>query len=531
MFDPLLIVTVAAYVLVSLALFCFAANLVLFTTRVWRATWAQRRSSGEPTRASDMEGPDLALVSDAPRVTVQLPIFNELYVAERIIDAAAQLDWPRDLLQIQVLDDSTDETSIVIEEKVAALRADGLDISHLHRTDRTGYKAGALGEGMKTATGDYIAIFDADFVPEPDFLRQTIAAFDSDDVAFVQARWGHLNRDHSWLTRFQAIALDAHFLIDQANRGAAGYWFNFNGTAGVWRAAAITDAGGWNADTLTEDLDLSYRAHIKGWRARFCEDVCVPAELPVHITGFRRQQHRWARGSMEVAIRQLRNVWRTDARWSTKWQATIHLTSYASHLLLLALLLLYLPLTLAAIQIPATSTLWGLGYLFGSMSIAPMLFFSTGRARSGQGWVRALPVVFAGTLFGAGLMVNTARAFLQIRTKPNPEFERTAKFGLANADSGPWTKKRYQVRADRIVWSEFALATYGYGTAVFAMLHQKWGIAAYATAFSTGLVMVAGATVAHALQLRRSKPERTASVAAERLLVPTVGKGPADAAA
>jgi len=248
--DFLYIAVVAAYICISLMLFVFGANLVAFAFRVWRRGPASS------------DGPAELAESELPLVTVQLPIFNELYVSERIISAVAAFDYPRHLLQIQVLDDSTDETSLIIAQAVEAARRDGHNIEHLHRVDRTGYKAGALAEGMATATGEFIAIFDADFVPEPDFLRRSLPWFDADDVAFVQARWGHVNRDYSWLTRLQALAIDGHFLVEQAGRGQAGYWFNFNGTAGVWRTSAIDDAGGWKASAANSIAGHAVRLNV-----------------------------------------------------------------------------------------------------------------------------------------------------------------------------------------------------------------------------------------------------------------------------
>ena len=437
LYDIVVISTAVVYVITSLLLFTFGLNLFVFSLRVWRQGVAGRAAS------------DLSEERDQilPLVTVQLPIYNELYVAERIIEAVSKFDYPVDRLQIQVLDDSTDETALIVASAVERVAARGLRIDHVRRAERTGYKAGALAEGMKTADGEYIAIFDADFVPPSDFLRRAIVHFDATDVAFVQARWGHVNRDYSWLTRLQALAIDGHFLVEQAGRGTAGYWFNFNGTAGVWRAEAIADAGGWKADTLTEDLDLSYRAHLRGWTARFVEDIVVPAEIPAQLTGFRRQQHRWARGSIECARRLLPQVWRTTAPLMTKVQASLHLCAYFIQLLLLLLLLIYPLVVLASTEYPRFSTLFGVGYLFALTSMAPTIFFVTGSRRSGRRWPLDLPYIMAITVFGAGMMVNTARAALQIFTLPNPSFERTAKFGLSSDEEqgSSWTVKRYPV--------------------------------------------------------------------------------------
>jgi cellulose synthase/poly-beta-1,6-N-acetylglucosamine synthase-like glycosyltransferase len=231
-----------------------------------------------------------------PPVTIQLPIYNEMYVADRLIDAVCLIDYPRELLEIQVLDDSTDETRIVAERAVRRNAANGVDITYLHRADRGGYKAGALDAGLKVAKGEFIAIFDADFIPTVDFLRRTISFFSDPKVALIQARWGHINEDYSLLTKIQSILLDAHFVLEHGGRNRSGLFFNFNGTAGIWRRTAITDAGGWQHDTLTEDLDLSYRAQLRGWNFIFLPDLIAPAEVPVEMNAFKSQQHRWAKG-------------------------------------------------------------------------------------------------------------------------------------------------------------------------------------------------------------------------------------------
>lgn len=507
MFDLTLLeaATALTYGVASLLLFIFGVNLVVFVVRVWRRGPVINLTTTEVD-------PD-----ELPLVTVQLPIYNELYVSERIISAACALDYPVDKLQIQVLDDSTDETTALIAHIVAEARESGINIVHLHRTNRAGYKAGALAEGMETATGEFIAIFDADFVPPSEFLMRTVVEFADPDVAFVQARWGHLNRDYSWLTKVQALAIDGHFLVEQSGRGDAGYWFNFNGTAGIWRAEAIDDAGGWTAETLTEDLDLSYRAHLRGWTARYLEDLVVPAELPVQLLGFRRQQHRWARGSMECARKLLPAVWRTDAKAATKLQATLHLLAYGIHLLLLLLLLIYPLIVQIGANNTGFSTLYGAGYFLALTSLAPGAFFVGGQRQGGRPWARAIPRIVLVTIFGSGLMLNTARAALQIFTKPNPEFERTAKFGLEQVpDETSWTKRRYQLDIDRIVLGELLLGFYGLFVIDFAWDHQNWGIFIYATVFTAGLFMMAIASIAHAIATYRGRVDRKAQVLLER---------------
>jgi cellulose synthase/poly-beta-1,6-N-acetylglucosamine synthase-like glycosyltransferase len=278
-----------------------------------------------------------------PVVTVQLPIYNEMYVADRLIDAVCRLDYPRDRLQIQVLDDSTDETRAISELAVRRHQAQGIDIQYLHRTDRTGFKAGALEAGLASARGPFVAIFDADFVPSPDFLRRTLPHFADSNVGMVQARWGHLNEDYSLLTRIQSILLDGHFVLEHGGRNRASRFFNFNGTAGVWRRETIDAAGGWQHDTLTEDLDLSYRAQLKGWKFLFLPNVIAPAEVPVEMNSFKSQQHRWAKGSIQTCRKLLPRILRANVPFGVKVEAFFHLSANFNYLLMSVLSVLMFP--------------------------------------------------------------------------------------------------------------------------------------------------------------------------------------------
>ncbi|MFT5906152.1 MAG: cellulose synthase/poly-beta-1,6-N-acetylglucosamine synthase-like glycosyltransferase, partial [Cryomorphaceae bacterium] len=269
---------------------------------------------------------------ELPMITMQLPVFNELHVAERLIQKVAEIDYPKDKLHIQVLDDSTDETQEICREQVADLVSRGFDAQYVHRKDRTGYKAGALENGIKTAKGEYLFILDADFVPNADVLQKTIHYFTDDKVGMIQTRWGHLNRDYNVLTRIQAMFLDGHLELEQTARNRSGRFFTFNGTGGMWRKSCIADAGGWQHDTLTEDMDLSYRAQLKGWNFIFLKDVESPAELPVDMDGFKSQQHRWTKGSIQCCKKCLKNIWKSDAPLKAKMEATAHLTSNFAYL-------------------------------------------------------------------------------------------------------------------------------------------------------------------------------------------------------
>lgn len=265
------------------------------------------------------------LPAEIPRVTVQLPLYNELYVVKRLIDAVCDLNYPKSKLEIQVLDDSTDESFAYTKEIVAQKQAQGFDIVHITRAKNIGFKAGALQHGLNMAKGEFIAIFDADFLPEKDFLNQLIPYFNKKEIGMVQSRWGHINEDYSLLTKVQGFGLDGHFTIEQTGRNKAGLFINFNGTAGIWRKTCINDAGGWQHDTLTEDLDLSYRAQLKGWKFDYVESVCTPAELPVELNAFRSQQHRWTKGAIETSKKMVKEIWRADVGFKKKLFGTLHL--------------------------------------------------------------------------------------------------------------------------------------------------------------------------------------------------------------
>lgn len=374
---------------------------------------------------------------DPPYLTVQLPLFNERYVVERLVRAAAAIRYPRDRLLIQILDDSTDDTTEIAARVAAEVRAGGVDVELVHRTDRLGFKAGALAAGLARAKGDLVAIFDADFVPSPDFLEVTVPWFADERLGCVQARWGHLNATDSWLTDAQSVLLDGHFVIEQAARSGRGRWFNFNGTGGVWRRQAILDGGGWEHDTLTEDLDLSYRAQLAGWRFRFLEDVLAPAELPPDMVAFKSQQHRWARGSVQTARKLLGRIWASRAALADKVETTAHLVATFNYPLVVLLSLL-LPPALVARDLG--------GELVGAMVtydwlLFPFAFFpfvvyyaaaiggsAKDSLRSPWGRIARLPVVLA---LGLGMSISQSRAVFEGFTGPVGTFVRTPKRGDA----------------------------------------------------------------------------------------------------
>ncbi len=442
-----------------------------------------------------------AVLEPLPFVTVQLPIYNEWYVVERLIESAAALDYPQELLEIQVLDDSTDDTALLVAEKVKQLQGRGVDVVHIHRENRTGFKAGALANGLEKSKGEYLAIFDADFLPQPDFLKKVLPHFDHEKVAFVQARWGHLNRNYSLLTQLQSFSLDAHFAIDQLARANTDYVFNFNGTAGIWRKSAVVDAGGWKADTLTEDMDLSYRAFLRGWSARYAGEVEVPAELPVSFTAYRRQQYRWARGSLECAIRYIPVIWNSDFSLARKFQATLHLTGYALHLLTFVLILFYPLLLLFATKFPTLLAPVGIGLVMNFLVFAPAMYFIVAQQLLRRRWFMSLPLIFLMSIFSSGMILNTLRAALQILQKRVIPFERTPKYAIIN-NAQPWVESRYRVEIDSLVFFEMLLSFFNLWTAWFAWSKNHYLIMIFAFLFAVGLFFSSGFTLLQTLSAR-----------------------------
>ena len=380
--------------------------------------------------------------SDPPFVTVQLPIYNERYVVDRLVDAVAGLDYPRDRLQIQLLDDSTDDTQRIARLAVARAMARGVDIQYLHRRHRNGFKAGALAEGLRQARGELIAIFDADFVPPADFLSRMLRPFRDPGVGMVQARWGHINRDYSLLTRVQAMFLDAHFVLEHGARNRGGLFFNFNGTAGVWRREAIESAGGWQHDTLTEDLDLSYRAQLAGWRFVFLPDVVAPAEVPVEMNGFKTQQHRWARGSIQTARKILPALLRARVPLRVKLEGFFHLTANLNYPLMLSLSLIMVPALFVRATMGSASMLLVDLPLFCAATLSVVNFYAVSERALRADWMAHMRYIPAVMAVGIGLSVNNTLAVLGARTDCGTPFRRTPKYGVVRRGD-EWLAKRY----------------------------------------------------------------------------------------
>ena len=420
--------------------------------------------------------------AELPAVTVQLPLFNEMYVVERLLDAVSAIRYPRDRFQIQVLDDSTDETCDICQRKLAQLvqRYPDLDVEYVHRTDRTGFKAGALENGLRTAKGELVLIFDADFVPHPDILERTVDHFLDPRVAVVQCRWEHINRDFSALTEAQALMLNGHFVMEHAGRNRSGRFFNFNGTAGLWRRAAIVDAGGWQHDTLTEDMDLSYRAQLRGWRFVYLPEIAAPAELPVEMSAFKAQQFRWAKGSIQVARKLLPRILSSRATLGQKSEAFFHLTNNFAYPLLLLLSLLLLPnLILRTTHGVREVLMIDLPLFFGTtLSIASFYLASerevarmTGdRSRTTWSTLAQLPLVLS---IGIGLCVNQTRAVLEAVFGRETEFVRTPKHGIRGRLES-WSGKKYRAARSLTPLFELAMAGYFVGALHIAVSHGHY---------------------------------------------------------
>ena len=410
-------------------------------------------------------------VQDLPRVTVQLPMFNEMYVAERLVDAVARVDYPREKLEIQILDDSTDETQGICRRKATELKKQGYSIQYIHRVDRTGYKAGALENGLKHATGELVMVFDADFMPQPDMLHQMVHYFTDSKVGMVQARWGHVNRDYSRLTEVEAIMLDGHFVIEHTARHRSGRFFNFNGTAGIWRVSTIADAGGWEHDTLTEDMDLSYRAQLRGWDFVYLYDTISPAELPVEMNSFKSQQFRWAKGSIQVAKKMLPTIWRSKVPWRIKVEAFFHLTNNFAYPLLLLLSILLLPNLLVRTAHGWRDVLLIDLPLFLGTTVSVISFYIVAqREVSPKGWKNRLKYLPLMLSVGIGLCINQTRAVFEALLGRETEFVRTPKHGVA-VRGEDWTRKRYRAIKDLVPFFELFMALYF--TATIAVAFQS----------------------------------------------------------
>ena len=477
--------------------------LLGFSVSQWQLTRLARRAYAAE------QLPELSAPATWPRLTVQLPLYNEQYVVERLIDACAVLDYPAGRLHVQVLDDSTDDTVALAAARVAHHAARGLHITHERRAERTGFKAGALAYGLTRTEGELIAVFDADFLPEPDFLRQTVPHFfrptpDNARTGVVQTRWGHLNEDYSLLTELQAFGLNAHFFVEQVGRQAGRHFLNFNGTGGIWRRACIEDAGGWHADTLTEDLDLSYRAQLRGWHFRYLPRVAAPAELPVTMDALKSQQFRWTKGAAETARKHLGEVWRSGQPLSTRLHATFHLLNSAVFVAILVMAVLSVPLVFVrALGAGQLRPVFNMAAFF-LLALVPLTFYfrtawqqAARRRPAPSGFTKQLLLFLA---FSMGLSLHNARAVVLGLLGQRSAFIRTPKLGIMAAGAGGWKGRRYRTSPllSGLTWLEGLLAAYflfGIGAGIYL---REFGLLPTHLLLATGYGLVFYYSLKHA---------------------------------
>jgi cellulose synthase/poly-beta-1,6-N-acetylglucosamine synthase-like glycosyltransferase len=433
--------------------------------RLWMVLLFLRARNRRPVRPEDPE--------IWPLVTVQLPLYNEMYVATRLLAAVCALDYPRDRLEIQVLDDSTDETTVMLERMLEEQRARGLDIQLVRRPNREGFKAGALAAGLTKARGELLAVFDADFVPQPEFLKTAVPYFSDPAIGLVQGRWMHINRGYSLLTQVQSIFLDGHFMIEHIARNRSNCFFNFNGTAGVWRRQAIEQGGGWEHDTLTEDLDLSYRAQLIGWKFLYLPELAVPSELPVDVNGFKMQQYRWAKGAIQTGRKLTGRVLRTPLPLRVKFEAFVHLTNNISYPLMLLLSLLIFPAMLLRRGTSMRMLLLVDFPFFLSATASVLIFYLMSQVAAGTGWrrqVRYLPALMG---MGIGLSVVNAHAVVSGLFQRGGVFHRTPKYRI-EASGEDWRRKRYRAGISATFLIEAVLALYFVGCTIYAVSAGMW---------------------------------------------------------
>jgi len=429
-----------------------------------------------------------------PFVTVQLPVYNEKYVVERLIDSVCRIDYPKERLEIQVLDDSTDETTEIAHAVSAKYTRLGYDIKLIHRDDRMGYKAGALRNGLERCKGEFIAIFDADFIPPVNFLNETLPHFRDAKVGAIQGRWSHLNDNYSFLTRGQALGLDAHFVIEQTARSRSGTFINFNGTGGIWRKEAILDAGNWQYDTLTEDLDLSYRAQLRGWNLLYLNDVVCCGEIPTEINSLKTQQHRWAKGAIQTAKKLLPRVLRADISRLAKFEAFVHLTNHVAYPLMLGITLCSVPLIVIKVNCEDARSYFNWVTLFTICAFGHPLFYSYAQRELHKDWSRRLlylPALFA---WGLGTSVTNTKAILEGLLNIESPFTRTPKYRIERKGD-TWQDKIYRSKPPLTTGIEFALAFYTSAGVIYSVVHLQFLIVPFLillsfSFFYTGLLSV-----------------------------------------
>ena len=483
--------------IVLLPIYCFAlGSLMVFSFHRFVMVHLFFKNRGNAPSEPEI------LASELPSVTIQLPVYNEMYVVERLIRAVAAFDYPTQLLEIQVLDDSTDETTEIARRCVEEVRSRGIDISILHRKHRTGYKAGALEAGMRVARGEYIAVFDADFVPRRDFLYRCVPHFANPGVGMVQMRWAHLNRDYSLVTKVQSIFLDGHFVVEHSARSRSGLFFNFNGTAGVWRKSCIDQAGGWEHDTLTEDLDLSYRAQLAGWSFVYLNDETAPAEVPVTVNGWKAQQFRWAKGSVQTAKKLLPRVLRSDLPRGVKAEAILHLCANSSYLMMAVLAILIFPAVLARKDLGLYRVVLVDLPLFASATAVVSRFYIHSQKEIYTDWKSRLRYIPWCLAMGMGISLNNGRAVLEGLVGHDTPFNRTPKFNVVTR-SDRWMDKQYDVKKNIMSFIEIIAGVYFIAVIVYCVSVEVFFPLPFLVLFCAGFLFVGGMSFLQGLFDRR----------------------------
>jgi len=471
-------------VLISIYALCMLF-IMLFSLAQLHLTISYRRARKRLLSKDD----SVAHTPQYPMVTIQLPVYNEKYVVERLLDAVVEISWPQHALEIQILDDSTDETSNIIQTKLLEDKFLNFDILHIKRKNRSGFKAGALQLGLKASKGEFIAIFDADFVPKNSFLLDTIKEFDNPAIGMVQTKWEHLNKDYSLLTKLQAFGLNGHFRVEQTGRNAAGSYINFNGTGGIWRKECIEEAGGWQADTLTEDLDLSYRAQMNGWKFQYLEDIPSPSELPVIMSAVKSQQFRWTKGGTETAKKNLGKVLRTNLNFTNKMHAFFHLTNSANFLLLLIASLISIPLLLVKYNNPQYKQIFNFGsiFLIGFLAISYFYWIANKSEQSGKAYFKYFPLFI---IFSLGFTLNNGLAVIEGLIGKKTSFIRTPKFNIVG-DSGSWKGNIYLNH--KLGWSTYLeglLSLYFLAGIVLGILVGDYGLIVFHLMLAIGYASI-----------------------------------------
>jgi cellulose synthase/poly-beta-1,6-N-acetylglucosamine synthase-like glycosyltransferase len=447
-------------------------------------------------------------LKEIPHVTIQLPVYNELYVIERLIDSVCSINYPSDKLQIQVLDDSTDDSVTLTETKINDWKSRGINIEHVKREERTGYKAGALKYGLEKATGEFIAIFDADFIPDPTFLHKTLPHFTNSNIGLVQTKWGHINRDYSVLTELQAFGLDAHFSIEQVGRNSIGSFINFNGTGGIWRKKTIIESGNWQSDTLTEDLDLSYRAQLKGWKFKYLEDVISPAELPPIMSAVKSQQYRWTKGGAETARKHLGAVLRSKHPIKTKIHGVMHLLNSAIFVAILFSAVLSIPLLFIKEELPQLRLLFEVAsiFLLSFVVIAVQYYISSSVQKESTQFKKITSFIIRFPLFlsfSMGLSLHNAIAVLQGYSNKKTPFIRTPKFNIDTKNNKKISNKYITKNLTAITLMEGILSIY-FAFGIYSGIRLKdYGLLPFHIMLFTGFISVFSISLFHSLSIFR----------------------------